>query len=531
MKWLIRPAGLIVLSLLLVALAALIVLYPDLGLGGPRAAQVTSGSREIVWLMPATSGVSWERLVQAMKRSAQEQQLQIQETRDAADLLPEVILRGAGEPISFRWYKLTSDWTADYWCRQLLKRDPPPLAIISGSTTNMARQVATALHEHAQALDDDRRPLLLLTTATADSRDTHEESETTPEATLESLYPGRTYRLCFTNRQMARAITRFLWSRPDLKPDRGPVLTAQWIDDGYSRDLFLGYQKELERRKVESEWQLLGAIFRPSPMDAILWCGLPLAPVSSDLPIPLRIETSVGTFNAPNTFEARSVRYLLEELRRPEVAQNMPRRPLLVVTGQIGPTRRFVRELARWDPNLARRFVVASGDAISFDHVYRDRRITWPVQDLPVVLVFFSHRNPIDPRAGFLAEGQPLSSPTTASSTATLRLYEDIIDALVFAAPEAENAEQLRQGLGQVRFLRGRLTLDPAGSPLFGADGRRNSSTGEHVVCVRPMFIEEQAVPEALIEIWRQDPTGRWVQVGDALTVSYHDQERSDDRP
>ncbi|MFQ3648967.1 MAG: hypothetical protein SNJ75_01435, partial [Gemmataceae bacterium] len=472
-----------------------------------------------------------ERLVQAMKRSAQTHGLHTKELRDAADLLPEVVLQGAGQPIHFRWYKLTSDWTADYWCKQLLSREPPPLAIISGSTTNMARQVATALNEHAQSLEPEQRPLLLLTTATADSRDSNEERETTPEATLESLYPGRTYRLCFTNRQMARAVTRFLWSRPDLKPDRGPVLTAQWVDDGYSRDLFLGYQKELEARKVESEWHLLGALMRPSFSDALIWGGLPLMPVSSDLPIPLRIETSVGTFHAPNTFEARSVRYLLEELRRPEVVVNMPRRPLLVVTGQIGPTRRFVRELARWDPNLARRFVVASGDAISFDHVYRDRRITWPVQDLPVVLVFFSHRNPVDARAGFLAEGQPNATPTTASSTASLRLYEDIIDALILAAPKAENAEQLRDGLAELRILRGRLTLAAEGSLLFGPDGRRNSSTGEHVVCVRPLFIEEQSVPEALIEIWRQDPDGHWIQVGEALTVSYHDQERADERP
>ncbi|MFQ3651472.1 MAG: hypothetical protein SNJ75_14180, partial [Gemmataceae bacterium] len=99
MKWLIRPAGLIILSLLLVVLAALIVLYPDLGLGGPRPAQVPSGSREIVWLMPATSGASWERLVQAMKRSAQTHGLHTKELRDAADLLPEVVLQGAGQPI------------------------------------------------------------------------------------------------------------------------------------------------------------------------------------------------------------------------------------------------------------------------------------------------------------------------------------------------------------------------------------------------------------------------------------------------
>jgi hypothetical protein len=96
-----------------------------------------------------------------------------------------------------------------------------------------------------------------LTTATADSSDSAEDFDQPNLNPLESLYPDRTFRVCFTNRQMARAVTRFIWSRQELKPDRGPVWTALWLDDGYSRDLYKGYQAELEQRKLESEWQLL----------------------------------------------------------------------------------------------------------------------------------------------------------------------------------------------------------------------------------------------------------------------------------
>jgi hypothetical protein len=172
--------------------------------------------------------------------------------------------------------------------------------------------------------------------------------------------------------------------------------------------------------------------------------------------------------------------------------------------------------------------VVATGDAVSFDHVYRDRRITWPVQDLPVMLVFFSHRNPVDPRAGFQAEspGVPRGS---ASSTALVRLYEDIVNSLLLTTVDAENAEQLREAFFQIRFVKGKLEMGSEGGLLFGADGRRNSGTGEHVIWVRPQLVADQSPPAAQLEIWRQESTGGWVCVGEPLVVSYRDQECPDD--
>ena len=68
----------------------------------------------------------------------------------------------------------------------------------------------------------------------------------------------------------------------------------------------------------------------------------------------------------------------------------LQRRPLLVVTGQSQPSRRFLRALARSAPEAARRLVVATGDAIAFNTIYRDRQVAWPIQELPFALVFFN---------------------------------------------------------------------------------------------------------------------------------------------
>src|SRR5262249_61875524 len=62
---------------------------------------------------------------------------------------------------------------------------------------------------------------------------------------LNRLYPGRTFRFCFTNRQMAAAVTSFLWDRDDLRPDADPVHMVRWADDTYSGDLLEGFWQAL----------------------------------------------------------------------------------------------------------------------------------------------------------------------------------------------------------------------------------------------------------------------------------------------
>ena len=51
------------------------------------------------------------------------------------------------------------------------------------------------------------------------------------------IYDRRSFRFCFSNQQMAHAVTDFIWSRDELRPDSDPVYTVSWEDDPYSTDL------------------------------------------------------------------------------------------------------------------------------------------------------------------------------------------------------------------------------------------------------------------------------------------------------
>src|SRR5439155_12627543 len=99
-------------------------------------------------------------------------------------------------------------------------------------------------------------PLLLITTATAD--------EVTPPdnpgavIALNALHAGRTFRFCFTNGQMAGAVSDFLWGQEDLRPDADPVYTVAWQDDPYSVDLAERFRhaawQRREARATVREW-------------------------------------------------------------------------------------------------------------------------------------------------------------------------------------------------------------------------------------------------------------------------------------
>ena len=268
--------------------------------------------------------------------------------------MPEVALAlpGVGRRLVFRWYKLTSDWKTRDWVEALMKRRPPPLAIVGGSSSDVARELARQLKDHMGDVAEADRPLLLLTTATADRVGDTDSGGESHEVDLTKIYPQRTYRFCFTNKQMAKAVMDFLMSQDDLRPDLNPVHMAQWDDDSYSRDLTDGFRQALPP-----------------------WAGLPN---------PKRITSSVGSFLSPNRFEAEVVDQVLRDLE-----QTPQHRPMLAVTGQSTPCRRFLGELVRTSPAQARRLLVATGDAVSFNTVYRDRRVSLahPGVALPVRLL------------------------------------------------------------------------------------------------------------------------------------------------
>ena len=171
--------------------------------------------------------------------------------------------------------------------------------------------------------------------------------------------------------------------------------------------------------------------------------------------------------------------------------------------------------MARMAPAEARRFVVVTGDALSFNTVYRDRHVAWPVQDLPFELVFFCHRNPIDPAAGFLREdAASAGAAAPATGTEDLLLYMDIVAALVQASNQGEampaNGAELGERLRQARWHDGRVSFGDEGPSLFDADGNRQSGTGEHVVWLRPAVEKAdpktgkkaRVLPRATIEVY-----------------------------
>jgi hypothetical protein len=584
MRHFFRPSILIALSAAVVVGAIVVVFQGPPPQGRPTPLPVAADEREIVWLYAATNAGSWERFVAAVKRTADRLQRDhpgLQVDTNAAfpqqtTAVPEVSLSwsGPGPRYVFRWYKLTSDWKTRDWIEALLKRRPPPLAIVGGSSSDNARELAMHLNQYAGELPEEDRPLLLLTQATAHRVASPEGKETamppSAEATppgrgvrLTHLYPGRTFRFCFTNRQMATAVTDFLWWQPDLRPDRDPVYMTQWEDDSYSRDLVGAFWDALRLLMAKSEanywaWAFSNFAGYTSPRMYPFGNGilpvdrLPLNPLDPDdkgslffldvPPTPQVIDSSVGGYATPNRYEAKVARDLLDLLQNQEKPQ---KRPLLILTGQSQPSRRFLRALVRSVPNLAGRFVVASGDAISFNTVYRDRQIAWDIQDLPFPLVFFCHRNPIDRDAGFRprTDRPDGAEPDDANDTATtgtedVLLYADIVEALLQAGappegPPCANAAELAQRLGQARLLDERIVLGSKGIPLFGKDGQRLSGTGEHVVCLRPTFNEfhDRLLPEATIEVWewrrrdweRGERGQHWQRCGEPLSVSYSD--------
>jgi hypothetical protein len=224
MRRLFRPSLLVALSAAVIVGAAAVVFQAAPPANRPTVLPVADGDREIVWLYPATAAANWERFVAAVRRTGD--RLRAEQpglTVDAAAAFPphttttpEVALawRPAGRRLVLRWYKLTSDWKTRDWVEALLHRRPAPLAVVGGNTSDAALDLAGYLRDATASLPDAQRPLLLLTSATADyvSRENEFAPGADPSALqpeLGDLYKGRTFRFCFTNKQMAAAVTQF----------------------------------------------------------------------------------------------------------------------------------------------------------------------------------------------------------------------------------------------------------------------------------------------------------------------------------
>jgi hypothetical protein len=550
MRWFFRPSVLTLVSAGLAAAAVVLVLWPGASANQALPRPLEPGDREVVWLYAATNAAPWERFVTAVDHAAARwrethpgQTLEVNSANAFPDLtttVPELSVAVKGRPgrLWFRWYKLTGDLKTDDWVRALLARRPAPLAIIGGSSSDLAIDLARSLNERtADGTLGQAAPLLLLTSATADDVVTvagADEEPGPPEGPLTGVYGGRTFRFCFTNRQMAAAVTAFLWSQEELRPDTDPLYLTYWVDDPYSKDLnrsFCDVLRNPAARAAARDWAFLAGFVASGglPLDArIFWRGF----FRADTPVYARLPYSVGSFAEPNRWEVEEA-WSLMRVKLGEYP--LQRRPLLVVPAASQPTRRFLRALIRTAPAEARRFIVATGDALAFNVVYRDRNMAWPIQDLPFHLVLFCHRNPVDRDAGFRPEEEASTEnrATGHSSTAgteDLLLFADIADALLEATCSPgvpTTATELAQKLRQARWSEkdNRLSFDDTHPRLFDEDGNRRSGTGEHIVYLRPVTEGEVVLPDAELEVWswkeKPDSERREWRRRDRLPVHY----------
>ncbi|MCC6420225.1 MAG: hypothetical protein IT429_18475 [Gemmataceae bacterium] len=520
--------------------------------GAPGAAQVRDvppGDQEVAFLVPATASDTWERLVSAADALRRDwpkvypgapslhvckDKAFVELTADVAELA--LSLGGADRPkLWIRWYKLTSENSAGRWIEKLAARRPPPLAIIGGDISDRALIQAQALKVHRgqwQGAD----PVYLLTTATADrynpgsSTNRDHTDEKLPK--LIDLYDGRSFRFSFTNKHMARVVLEFVSAHPAIWPHgqqhaaarAGAALTGDalasltllaavetprrhalhwlaWRDDSYSLDLAARFGRVMPdvfpHSYVHENW----------------------------------IAYSTGDYYRPNPREVLAVAILMNQINFSQAD-----RQLLVLPTAAQRAQRFLRALVRRDPLRTRRLVVVTGDSISFNSIYRDRNVIWNIHDMPVPLVLFAHRNPVSATAGFLA-GKGGAVTRMCTATDDLLLHRDVLEALVQAAyrdgPLLADVEELRARLAGAQWWKGRVVIpgfpgapsDGSPRPLFGADGDRNPSTGEHVVWLRPDAPPEESWAEATITVWRRQPVGAagngWLQAGPPLYVNY----------
>jgi hypothetical protein len=236
----------------------------------------------------------------------------------------------------------------------------------------------------------------------------------------------------------------------------------------------------------------------------------------------------VGDYNLPNPAEAQAAGRFLANT----AAQLHRKHYMLALPSGSQHARRFLRTLCGIAPLDTHNLVVITGDYISLNHVFRDRDLAWNVLDIPLPLVFFSHRNPISERAGFDRTG---TNAEALTGTQDLLLNVDVFQALLQAAFHKgrflADPEGLPANLRETRWYHGEafnpgFTDIPAGAvPLFNAEGDRNKHTGEHVVWLRPQFADNQVLMQATITVWRipgDDPQGSWRLAGPPLSITYN---------
>src|SRR5262245_50653595 len=150
---------------------------------GPKPLAVAPGEHEIVWLESASNTTGWERFLMGVQEATPNAEIDPKTTFPSeTTATPEFRIRCGPVKLVFRWYKLTSTWKNSDWIDALMQRSPPPLVILGGNFSYQARDQATELRRAVASLpDEDRWPLLFLTTATADRVEKKAEDRPVPD--------------------------------------------------------------------------------------------------------------------------------------------------------------------------------------------------------------------------------------------------------------------------------------------------------------------------------------------------------------
>jgi len=481
----------------------------------PRPQSLPDGDQELAWIHTTTSATTWERFVSGMMRTQMNVPgLQIDDShafQDSTTAVPELVLsmQGRTGKLHIRWYKIRSDVTAADWIRALAARDPAPLAIIGGGSTDRAVDLSKALNDQNEWRGD--RPLLLITTATADKIASPEDPPgSLPTRPLIDLYPDRSFRFCFTNRQMAEAVLDFVWENPDLRPQsfvalarlaagsgaiavlpqagtverfRPHVLSVLWDDDPYSTDL--------HRQFTEAARDISGGD------DRIIF---------SQWHVPF----SVGGFLRANLYEARTAESLARQLR-----ESTPQRMLLVVPAITQPARRLLQAVSQASILSSQRLVVVTGDGIPVNAIYRDGEFAWPTSAIDMPLVLFTHNNPLgwdDYKNNNAPEGYELRPPTSTEDA----LHFRDLGAIVAQACYPTEAEQARFGTRGGLIARAndlQLRFHERSPVFFNTNGERRGGTGEYVVVLRPREDAEVGNLLPVMSAWKREADRSWTLV------------------
>lgn len=479
-----------IVVLLVIGLVAtglyLIIFDPKAALTEARVAVIPNGDQEAAWLHPATNIATWERFVAGLRELPHVTVDDSAAFPEDSMKLPVVGLSKPGVPgtLWIRWYKLTGQRSIEMWVNELCQRQPPPLAIVGGGNSERARDIALQLSRQQQKKPTKKFPAFLITTATADKVQTAELGE----IDLMKIYPQRSFRYCYTNRQMAEALCDFV--RDVMNGDRDLQVSSplaslvSWHDDPFSEDLV---------EQFEEQWKI--------PNETT---------VTPDVKKYV-IAHSVGGLNRPNKLEVAAVGKLVREASGVSVRG----RELLVLPGGPAPARRFLRSLYRTDPLERHFWVVTVADAIDWNTLYRDRRLTWPIEDIPFPLIAFMHRNPVAVKLGkgrgFVADSSVSETPNP-TGTDDLLLYRDIGQSLVncsfLGSTLISDPHELIKQLYE--------EIDSQGQPLFDEQGNRPGRGGEFVTLVIPLYEGSKVLPRSTIRVYERLANGNdWRQVSE----------------